>query len=187
MLESPLDCKETQPVNSKGNQSWIFIRRTDVEAETPILWPPDVKNWLLWKEPGAGKDWRPEEKGDDRDGGMASPTLWTWFWVISMNWWWTGKPGVLQSMGSQRVWHDWVTEMNWTENLTLKDSGIWLQNCQRTQGNRLLEGTHTKKILCIPGPRGKEQWPHERLSQTCLVSVWRSPMEAWVVSCLLWG
>ena len=62
-LESPLDCKEIQPVHSKGDESWIFIGRTDVEAETPILWPPDVKNWLIWKNPDAGKDWGQEEKG----------------------------------------------------------------------------------------------------------------------------
>ena len=62
-LESPLDCKELQPVHPKGNQSWIFIGRTDAEAETPILWPPDVKNWLIGKDPDAGKDWRLEEKG----------------------------------------------------------------------------------------------------------------------------
>ena len=59
-LESPLDCKEIQPVNSKGNQSWLFIGRTDAEAETPILWPPDVKIWLIWKDPDAGKDWGQE-------------------------------------------------------------------------------------------------------------------------------
>ena len=62
-LESPLDCKEILPVYPKGNQSWVFIGRTDVEAETPILWPPDAKNWLFWKDPDAGKDWRQEEKG----------------------------------------------------------------------------------------------------------------------------
>ena len=62
-LESPLDCKEIKPVNPKGNQSWIFIGRTDAEAEAPILWPPDVKNWLIGKDPDAGKDWRQEEKG----------------------------------------------------------------------------------------------------------------------------
>ena len=66
-LESPLDCKEIKPVNPKGNQSWIFIERTDTEDETPILWPPDVKNWLLGKEPDAGKDWRQEEKGTTED------------------------------------------------------------------------------------------------------------------------
>ena len=62
-LESPLDSKETQPVYSKGYQSWIFIGRTDAQAETPILWPLDMKNWLIWKDPDAGKDWRQKEKG----------------------------------------------------------------------------------------------------------------------------
>ena len=66
-LESPLDCKEIKSVSSKGNQSWIFIGRTDAEAETPILWPPDAKNWLIWKEPDAGKDLRQEEKGATED------------------------------------------------------------------------------------------------------------------------
>ena len=66
-LESPLDCKEIQPVHPKGNQSWILIGRTDAEAEAPILWPPDAKNWLIWKDPNAGKDWRREEKGTTED------------------------------------------------------------------------------------------------------------------------
>ena len=66
-LKSPLDCKEIQPVHAKGNQSWIFIGRTDAEAELPTLWPPDVKNWLTGKDPDAGKDWRQEEKGTTED------------------------------------------------------------------------------------------------------------------------
>ena len=66
-LESPLNCKEIQPIHPKGNQSWVFIGRTDAEAETPKLWPPDVKNWLLRKDPDAGKDWRQEEKGTTED------------------------------------------------------------------------------------------------------------------------
>ena len=66
-LESPLDCKEIQPVHPKGNQSWIFIGKTDAKAETPILWPPDVNNWLIGKDPDAGKDWRQEEKGTTED------------------------------------------------------------------------------------------------------------------------
>ena len=66
-LESPLDCKEIQPVHPKGNQSWIVIGRTDVEAETPIFWPPDGKNWLIWKDPDVGKDWRQAEKGTTED------------------------------------------------------------------------------------------------------------------------
>ena len=67
ILESPLDSKEIQPVHSKGNQSWVFIGRTDAEADTPILWPPDAKNWLIWKDPDAGNDWRQEEKGMTED------------------------------------------------------------------------------------------------------------------------
>ena len=66
-LDSPLGCKEIEPVHPKGNQSWIFIGRTNVEAETPILWTPDVKSWLIWKDPDAGKDWRQEEKGTTED------------------------------------------------------------------------------------------------------------------------
>ena len=115
-LESPLDCKEIQPVHPKGDQSWVFIGRTDVEAETPVLWPPDVKHWHLkrlwcWERLRAGGE------GDDRgwDGRMASPTQWTWLWVDSGSWWWTGRPGVLWFMGSPRVGHDWVTELDWTE------------------------------------------------------------------------
>ena len=66
-LESPLDCKEIQPVHSKGNQSWVFIRRSDVKAETPIFWPPVAKSWLIWKDPDVGKVWRQEEKGMTED------------------------------------------------------------------------------------------------------------------------
>ena len=109
-LESPLDCKEIQPVHPKGNQSWIFIGLTDAEGETPIPWPPDVKNWLIWKYPDAGKDWRRRRRG--WDGWMASSTPRTWVWVNSRSWWWTGRPGVMQFMGSQRVGHDWKTELN---------------------------------------------------------------------------
>ena len=116
LKESPLDHKEIKPVNPKGNQSWIFMGRTNAEAETPILWPPDAKNWLIWEDPDAGKDWRQEEKGMTEDEMVVwpSPTQWTWVWVNSGSWWWTGRPGVLQSMGSQsRTWLSYWT--NWTE------------------------------------------------------------------------
>ena len=97
--ESPLDCKDP-----KGNQSWILTGRTDVEAEAPMLWPPDGKSQLIGKDPVAGKDWRQEEKGDRGwDGWMASLTPRTWVWASSGIWWRTGKPDALQSMGSQRV------------------------------------------------------------------------------------
>ena len=66
-FESPLDGKDIQPLHPKGDQSWVFIGKTDVEAETAVLWPPDVKYWLIWKDPGAGKDWRWEEKGMTED------------------------------------------------------------------------------------------------------------------------
>ena len=114
-LESPLNCKEIQSVNPKGNQSWIFIGRTDAEAEAPTLWPPDVKNWLIGKDPDAGKRLKAGGEGGDRgwDGWMASPTQWTCAWASSGRWRRTGKSGVLQSMGSQRVGHDWATELNW--------------------------------------------------------------------------
>ena len=106
--------KKNKPVHPKGNQSWIFLGRTDAEAETPMLWPPDVKNWLIGKDLDAGKRLKAGGEGDYRgwDGWMASLTLWTWVWVSSRGWWWAGKPGILQSMGSQRVGHDWVTELN---------------------------------------------------------------------------
>ena len=110
LLRGPLDCKEIKPVNPKGSQYWIFIGRTDAEVETPILWPADAKNWLIGKDSNAGKDWRQEEKGTTGwDGWMASPTRQTWVWASSASLWWTEKPGRLQSKGSQRVTHDWVT------------------------------------------------------------------------------
>ena len=109
-LASPLNCKEIQPVHPKGDQSWVFIGRTDAKAESPILWPSHVKSWLI------GKDWgweglRAGGEGDNRgwDGWMISLTRWTWVWVNSRSWWWTGRPGMLQFMGSQRVGHDWAT------------------------------------------------------------------------------
>ena len=111
-----MDCKEIQPVYSKGDQSWVFFGRNDAKAETPVLWPPHVKSWLvkrLWCWEGL----RAGGKGDDRgwDGWMASLTRWTWVWVNSGSWWWTGRPGVLRFMGLQRVGHDWATGLNWTE------------------------------------------------------------------------
>jgi len=114
-LESPLDCKEIQPVHSEADPPWDFFGRNDTKAETPVLWPPHAKSWLT------GNDWcweglRARGDGDDRgwDGWMASLTRWTWVWVNSGSWWWTGRPGVLRFMGSQRVGHDWVTDLIWT-------------------------------------------------------------------------
>ena len=116
-LESPLDCKEIQPVHPKGAQSWMFIGRTDVEAEAPILWPPDAKSWLIWKEPDSGEDCGQEEKGTTEDEIVG--------WHHRLNgheFGWTpgvgdGQGGLAccDSWGSQRVGHDWATELNWTD------------------------------------------------------------------------
>ena len=104
---SPLDCKEIKPVHPKGNQSWIFIGRMDAEAEAPILWPPaaSLEKTLMLARLKA-------REGDDRgwDGWMASLTQWTWVWANTGREWRTGKPGLLQSMGSQRVRHNLATE-----------------------------------------------------------------------------
>ena len=97
-LLSPLNCKEIQPVHPKGDQSWVFIGRTDVEAETPILWSPHSKSWLIGKDPDSGRDWGQEEKGTMEDEMVG--WQWIWVWVDSGSWWWTGRPGMLRFMGS---------------------------------------------------------------------------------------
>ena len=117
-LESPLNCKEVQPVNPKGSQFWIFIGRTDAEAEASILghlmWRTDWKRPWCWAILKAGGE------RDDRgwDCWMASLTQWTWVWSSFRSLWWTAKPGVLQSMWLQRVVHNWSdwTKLNWIRN-----------------------------------------------------------------------
>ena len=111
--KSPLDCKEIQPVHPKGNQSWIFTGRTDVEAETPKLWPPDVKNWLFWEDPDAGKDWRQEEKETTQDelGGWhhrLNGRVWasSGSWVMDRETWCAAVHGVTKS---------WTRLSYWTE------------------------------------------------------------------------
>ena len=112
-LESPLDFKEIKPVNPRGNQFWIFIRRADVEAEAPISQPPDAKNWLTGKDHDTGKDWGQEEKGTEDEIVVWHHWLdGTWIWASSGSLWWTGKPGVLQV---QRVTKSQtqLSELNW--------------------------------------------------------------------------
>ena len=111
-LESPLDCKEIQPVHPKGDQSWVLIERTDVEAETPILWPPDMKSWLIWKDPDAGKDWGQEEKGTTEDEIVG----W-YYWLNGMS---LGK--LRELVMDREAWHatvhriakSWTRLSDWT-------------------------------------------------------------------------
>ena len=135
-LESPLDCKEIQPVHPKGDQSWVFIGRTDVEAESPILWPPNVKSWPIWKDPDARKDWG-QKKGMTEDEVVG--------WHRRLNGHEFGySAGVFDGQGGlaccslwgHRVGHDWATELNWTDGdgtSPLKKRNamnqIWPQKC----------------------------------------------------------
>ena len=115
-LESPLDCKEIQTVHSKGDQSWVFFGRNDAEAETPILWPSDVKNWLIWKAPDAGKDWGQEEKGTTEDEMVG------WHhWHNGHGFGWTpgvgdGQGGLVCCSSWGRKESDTTERLNWTEN-----------------------------------------------------------------------
>ena len=115
-LESPLDCKEMQPVHPKGDQSWLFIGRTKAEAETPILWPPHAKSWLTGKDPDVGRDWGKEEKG------MTEDEMAGWHhWLDGHEFEWTPEVGdgqgglVCCDSWGRRVRHDWANELNWTE------------------------------------------------------------------------
>ena len=106
-VDSPLDCKEIKPVNPKRNQPW--------SSNTLATW---CKELTHWKRPWCWERLKAGEEGDDKgwDGCMASLTRWTWVWVSSGSWWWTGRPGMLQSMGLQRVGHNWASELNWIVN-----------------------------------------------------------------------
>ena len=116
-LESPLDCKEIQPLHPKGDQSWCSLEGLMLKLKLQYF------GHLMWRTDSFKRPWCWERlkvggEGNNRwDGWVALPTWWTWVWVSSRSWWWTGRPGVLQSMGSQRVGHDWATELNWTEIL----------------------------------------------------------------------
>ena len=142
-LESALDC-EIKSVNPKGKYPWIFIVRTDAEAEVPyfghLMQRTDSleKILMLGKNEGRGE-------GDDRgwDDWMASLTRWTWGWASSRSWWWTGRPSVLQSIWSQRVRHDWAAELNWAREVkgsfrekVLKHLGLWDRWQKRTGRQR---------------------------------------------------
>ena len=115
-LESVLDCKEIQPVHSKGDQRWVFFGRNDAKAEAPVFWPPHVKSWLFGKDPDAGRDWGQEEKGTTEE----EITGWH-HWLDGCEFEWTPGDGDGQgglaccSSWGRRVGHNWATELNWTE------------------------------------------------------------------------
>ena len=122
LLQVPLDCKEIQPVHPKGDQSWVFIGRTDAEAETPILWPPHVKSWLIGKDSAAGRDWGQEEKGTTEDQ-MAG-----WHHQLDaceFGWTLTVGDGQGDLAWPQRVGQDWATELNWTVYLKNSMHCFW--------------------------------------------------------------
>ena len=127
-LESPLDCKEIQPVHPKGDQSWVFIGRTDAEAETPILLATSCEELTYWKRPWCWERLRAGGEGDDRgwDGWMASLTQRTWVWVNSRSWWWTGRNACCSPWGHKDS--DMTERLNWTEYIGLEWvlSPIWL-------------------------------------------------------------
>ena len=168
-LESPLDCKEIQPVHPKGNQSWIITGKTDAEAETPILWPPDVKNWLTGKYPDAEKDWRQEEKGMTEDE------------MVGWHHWLNGHefeqvPGVGDGQGSllccspwgrtteQLKWTDWAITGYWANLIYMVNRLLykWSTDYHRTQastGRRLRTLHHYQKITVISRKEmGAEPW-----------------------------
>ena len=151
-LESPLDCKEIQPVHPKGDQSWVFVGRTDAEAETPILWPPHAKSWLIGKDPDAGRHWAGGE-GDNRgwDGWMASPTQWTWVWVNSQSWWWTGRLACCNSWGCKES--ETTEWLNWTE---LPGFSEQCKQCEQQDNRRHQQAIPPSFFVCRKNvPRGR--------------------------------
>ena len=141
-LESPLDCKEIQPVHPKGNQSWIFIGRTDGEAETPIIWPPDVKNWLIGKDPDAGKYWRQEEKGMTEDDVVGWDHQFNGHEFEQASGAGDGQGGLVccSPWGHKEL--DRTEQLNWTE-----DRHADIENSLWTQWGKVKEGWIEKVVL----------------------------------------
>ena len=157
-LESPLHCKEIQWVPPKGDQSWVFIGRTDAEAETPVLWPPDAESWLIWKDPDAGRGWGQEEKGTTEHGMVE------WYhWLDGHECGWT--PGVGDGQGGlaccsswgRRVRHDWATELNWSHKnpviiLRWSFMSTWINTCQTDFNSQFwdMEVLVSMDEICMP-------------------------------------
>ena len=178
-LESPLDCKEIQPVHPKGDQSWVFTGRTDAEAETPLLWPPHAE-LTHWKRPWCLERLRAGAEGENRgwDGWMASLTQWTWVWVDSGSWWWTGRPGMLWFMRLQRVGHDWATELNRTE---LNEDGV---------NESTVKGHCAHQLLSLCTPHGSALGLADAVTMWmvwhCLVTCERSHASDGIINLSCW-
>ena len=160
-LERPLDRKEIKLVNPKGNKSWIFIGRTDVEAETPIFWPPDVKNWLIWKDPDAGKDWRWAEKGMTKDE------------MVGWHHWLDGHefeqaPRIGEGQGSLTCCSPWgQKESEMTERLHWTDLFSW--NVRRKNHIVCVRGLATglEKVSSHSNPKERQRQRKLKLSHNC--------------------
>ena len=158
-LESPFDCKEIQPVQPKGDQSWVFFGGTDVEAETPVLWPPDAKSWLIRKDPGAGKDWRWKEKR------MTEDELVGWHHRLNGHGFgWT--PGVGDGQGGlvccspwgHRVGHDWAAALNWATGLSWPETKTWKNLFKVGDGHWGNSWGLEDQSSCSPNIMGKKEW-----------------------------
>ena len=142
-LESPLDCKEIQPVHPKGDQSWCLWKNWCWSWNSNTL-ATSCEKLTHWKRPWRWEGLGAGGEGDDRgwDGWMASPTRWVWVWVDSWSWWWTGRPGVLLFMGLKRVGHDWATELKW----------LWQglkHQCSFRISNSRMGGTHKEQSVAL--------------------------------------
>ena len=187
-LESPLDSKEIKSVNPRGNQPWIFIRRTNAESEAPILWTPDAKSQLIGKAPDTGKDWGLGAAEDEMVGWIASLTWWTWIWANSDGCWRTGEPGVLQSVGSQRVRCNLVTEQQNKGWMNPQKPLLWIINHISSSCFKFSRADWGRLICVIPLPLAclidvctNGSWPtvgrrnlRRRLATSPVISVLRS-------------
>ena len=181
-----------QLVHPKGNQFWIFIGKTGAKAKAPIVWPPDVKNWLNWKRSWCCGRLKEGGKGEDRgwNGWMASPTQWTWVWVNSGSWWWTGKPGMLWSVGLQTVGHDWAEGGIYVLFVSVPDQEVLFGRKQKEIGfwkskfwsvgkvARTSFILHTLLECVCPTPLRSGESPHLRL----VVALWQWWLSAVVLT-----
>ena len=174
-LESPVDCKEIQPVHSKGDQSWVFIGRTDVEAETPILWPLDAKSWLIWKDSDAGRDWGQEEKGTTEDE-MAG-----WHhWLNGHGFGWT--PGVGDGQGGLACYSSWgCKESDTTECLT------WTRGSQVASKQPSLYPAPITPLGIFPQEWSQIRWPLMSFPMQLNMVLWTSHPFTFSLSHLITG